>query len=285
MAKLSLKPSRLFLMSALTSSLAFCMNASASQEMDLELAQAQNSVVIISTPTPTPTDNLRLEAIHDAAFIYGVQSGSYARWQEIEGELAKRNQRLSQVFNFSGFYLKNGQLQPPILDTATAELAITPDGNARTTTAVSYRVRLGASFSSTPLTWQRILLPDGLSAPSEPTTDLLPKNPTEKTLWQQQIANGWKEGISEANHEFDLRLNTLNSSYQGMALYTKLAMQGMIEPPKVVSSSTAISADAVHLSIGTEEQKITQPAYWVKNTRAWQPIVYQNPFLSGELSS
>lgn len=273
----------LFSVSTMSLGLLFCFPAYASQQLDAELALAQSSVVITTSQSTTPTDNLRLQAIHDAAFIYGVQSGSYARWQEIEEALAKRNQRLSQVFNFSGFYLKDGQLQPPILDTATAALSITPDGHSRTTTAVLYRVRADANFVSTPLTWQRILLPDGLSSPAEPTTDLLPKNVTEKTLWQQQIASGWHEGISETNHEFDLRLDALNSAYQGMALYTKLAMQGMIEPPKVVSSSTAISADAVHLSIGTQEQHITEPAYWVKNTRAWQPIVYQKPFIAGGL--
>lgn len=284
MAKRIINKTRLFSVSILSFNLFFGLNAYASAELDAELTQAQSSVVITTTQSSAPTDNLRLQAIHDAAFIYGVQSGSFARWQEIERELAKRNQRLSQVFNFSGFYLKNGQLQPPILDTAKSALSITPDGNSRTTTAILYRVRAGANFVSTPLTWQRILLPDGIAPPPEPSRDLMPKNTSEKTLWQQEIASGWQEGISETNHEFDLRLDALNSAYQGMALYTKLAMQGMIEPPKVVSSTTAISADAVHLSIGTQEQHITQPAYWVKNTRAWQPVVYQKPFISGDLS-
>ena len=284
MAKMNINKIALFSISVFSLSILCCFKAYASAELDAELAQMQNSVVITTSQSSAPPDNLRLQAIHEAAFIYGVQSGSYARWQEIEDELAKRNQRLSQVFNFSGFYLKNGQLQPPILDTAKAALSITPDGNSRTTTAVLYRVRAGANFVSTPLTWQRILLPDGIAPPPEPTADLMPKNSAEKALWQQQIASGWKEGISESNNEFDLRLDALNSAYQGMALYTKLAIQGMIEPPKVVSSTTAISADAVHLSIGTEEQHITQPAYWVKNTRSWQPVVYQKPFISGDLS-
>lgn len=255
----------------------------ASNELDNQLKNTQAGIAIVQTNQKEVATNLRMNALCDAAYIYGAQAGRYARWQEVEAALSKRKQRLSQVFDFSVFYLAGGKLQPPILDTAQAALNVTPDGKTRTTTEVMYRVRVPANFVSTPLTWQRILLPDGLIAPPAPSKELLPHNETEKRVWQLKIADGWQQGIMQANQEFDLRLSALNAAYQGMAMYTELAMRGMIESPQVASSSTAISADNVRLSIGTHEQTITRLAYWVSNPNSWQPVVYQKPFLGGGL--
>lgn len=248
-----------------------------------ELAEVQSRVSNTSNNTGiTPAQSMRNEAIQRAAIVYGAQSGLYYRWQQIQTLLLQRNELLSKVFNFGSMYLDDGLVQPPVLDMSSNVTDISNSGQVRELENNVYRVLIPAAFKSRPITWQAFLLPDSLSAPPSPRTALLPQNTYEKQLWSYYIQKGWSQGVSEANSEFETRLDALNNAYQGMVLYTMLAMRGMVAPPQIVKTTQAVqsASDGQKMAVGINEQVISSKSYFVAEPNHWKPVFYDHSFAS-----
>jgi hypothetical protein len=262
--------SRLTLFAALMPLIAF---ADAPRTADEAVKNVFNAAKI-DDPKEDGATLLRRTALREAAQVYGSQSGWAARWREVESELIKRDQKLSEVFRFNTFYLRGGVLQPPILDVGTDVSIIKNDGNLQELVDRVYRVLVPARLTHTPLTWRDFLLTNGSQAVAPPRDTLLPKDPIDRKLWDEGVRAGWAQGERQANEEFSERLTALNNAFQGMALYSMLAMRGMIEPPQVLESNegTDASADGKTLAVNRRERVIDRESYFVGDPGRWKPI-------------
>jgi len=244
------------------------------------LEQLEKNVIETKAKKVDAENQLRNEALQRAAVVYGAQSGRYARWQQLEKDLFERSSMLANVFNFKAMYLENGLLQPPVLDISSNVTNISNSGQTRELINNVYRVLLPATFKQRPLTWESFLLPDTFSKPVFPRDILLPKNDDEKSIWKDSLAQGWRQGVEQANNEFSVRLAALDNAYQGMFLYTVLAMRGQIAPPQVVTIRKSVenSNDNQKMAVGIEQQVITQNSYFVAEPNHWKPIYYPHSF-------
>lgn len=237
----------------------------------------------------TPVDhnsnlqNMRNSAIKQAALTYGASAGELAEWNQIEKALFKRVNSLNQVFNFKMFYLDGEKLQPPVLNVNSDVSNITNKGRVYTNVQKVYRVISPAQFKSKPLTWEDFLLPDQLPQLVEPQDVLLPQNNDEAKLWKTYIVKGWKVGQNRALESFDFRLASLNSAFQGMALYVLLRMQGMIEPPQVMVVKNPVSGsnNGDELALQKTIHVITKTSYFVQKPNTYKPLVLSKKLLAG----
>ena len=257
-----------------------CLADGDSYGLSQALSQIENSVTQTSSAAQNPAQSMRDEAIGRAASVYGAQSGRYYRWKQIQSLLITRAHLLSRVFNFGAMYVDSGLVQPPVLDMSSNVTDISNSGQMRELINDVYRVLIPATFKSRPITWQSFLLPDSLSQPSSPRAALLPRNDHEKALWVQMIRKGWGQGIVEANSEFDTRLDSLNNAYQGMVLYTMLAMRGMVAPPRIVKTTKTVenATDGQKMAVGIHEQVISKNSYFVAEPNRWKPVYYSHNF-------
>ena len=219
---------------------------------------------------------MRLASIREAANVYGNQLAWKSRWQELEAKLHGRANELNRIFDFTLFYLRNGELQPPILDTATALSDISDEGRVRELVKRIYRVRTEAKFTHAPLTWRDFLLPGYMGANPVPQKELMPRDDLERDAWKKGIDAGWQEGVKNANAEMRERIAALHVAYQGMALYTALAMRGMIDPPVVEEVQTPVTDrnGKKELLIGVAKRVITKDAYFVTEPDRWKALAY-----------
>jgi defect-in-organelle-trafficking protein DotC len=181
---------------------------------------------------------------------------------------------LSDVFRFNTFYLRGGVLQPPILDVGADVSIIKEGGNLQQLVDRVYRVLVPARLTLTPLTWRDFLLPSDPHAVAPPRETLLPKDTADRKLWEQGVRAGWTQGKHQADEEFTERLTALNNAFQGMALYTMLAMRGMIEPPQLMETDegTEASSDGKTLAINRRQRVIAKESYFVSDPGRWQPL-------------
>lgn len=254
-------------------------NASA-DDMQTALSNVMSSVNTDTTTGATPAQSLRDEAIVRAATVYGAQNGLYYRWQHIEHLLIKRDHLLLRVFDFGGMYLDGGLVQPPVLDMSSNVTQISHSGQARELVDHIYRVLIPAAFKARPISWRSFLLPDTLAKPAAPSAALLAKNDHENALWKDNIQRGWTQGIKEADSEFSTRLDSLSNAYQGMALYTFLAMRGMVAAPHIVKTDKQVSrdVDGQKMAVGIHHQVIARKSYFVAEPNHWKPVYYQHDF-------
>lgn len=258
----------------------FCSAGSDVYGLSQTLSQIESSVTQSSEANQSPAQSMRDEAIGRAGVVYGAQSGRYYRWKQIQTLLIKRANLLSRVFDFGAMYLDNGLVQPPVLDMSSNVTSISNSGQMRELVNNVYRVIIPATFKPRPITWQYFLLPDSLSTPSSPRAALLPRNDHEKALWVRMIRKGWGQGIIEANSEFATRLDSLNNAYQGMVLYTMLAMRGMVAPPRVVKTMKTVenATDGQKMAVGVHDQVISKNSYFVAEPNRWKPVFYNHSF-------
>jgi hypothetical protein len=140
-----------------------------------------------------------------------------------------------------------------------------------------------AQFKPQPLTWEDFLLPDKLPQPNQPQDVLLPQNNSEAQLWKTYILKGWVIGQNRALQSFNLRLASLNSAFQGMALYVLLRMQGMIEAPKVLVVNNPVSGNnsGSELALQKTIHVITKTSYFVRKPNTYKPLVLSKKLLAG----
>jgi defect-in-organelle-trafficking protein DotC len=239
-----------------------------------EAVKAVLDAAVAGVPKEDGAARLRRDALREAAQVYGSQSGWASRWRVLENQLMGRDQALSEVFRFNTFYLRGGVLQPPILDVGADVSIINEGGNLQQLIDRVYRVLVPARLTHTPLTWRDFLLPNREQTVAPPREALLPKDAKDRKLWEEGVRAGWDQGERQANEEFTERLTTLNNAFQGMALYTMLAMRGMIEPPNVLDTSegTEVGADGKTLAVNRRERVIARESYFVGDPGRWQPL-------------
>ena len=96
----------------------------------------------------------------------------------------------------------------------------------------------------------------------------------------QTIRSEWGQGVLEANSEFNTRLDSLNNAYQGMVLYTMLAMRGMVAPPHIVKTTKTVrsATDGQTMAVGIHKQVISKNSYFVARPNRWKPVYYNHHF-------
>jgi defect-in-organelle-trafficking protein DotC len=219
----------------------------------------------------------RMRILEDAGRNYGVQMGRYNRWQSQIDLFNKQAVTLDRGFPFGRLYLRNGVLQPPVLDSAEDFRAIEDDGRLRRLVDKSYRTLVQARFRNYPLTWRDFLLPENMAKPPMPRESLLPRTDEEQKRWNAAMLEGWDQGRDMAIDEADLRVEALQRGFRGIVLYRLLALHGMIDPPKVIerdNGSVIGSETGDELLIGVQEELISQDAYFVSEPGRWKSADY-----------
>lgn len=219
---------------------------------------------------------MRQRSMLEAARNYGVQMGRYNRWVRLQEVVNFASVELDQGFRFQALYLRNGTLQPPVLDMADEYQAIEDDGRMRRMVSETYRTLVQARFRNTPLTWRDFLIPEDLAKPPLPRDSLLPIG-SEKDSWRKRMEEGWTEGEDMASDEFGLRVESMQRAFRGMVLYRLLARHGMIQPPRIVENrpGEVITSEAGDkMVIGTREEVVEQDSYFVAEPYRWKPLDY-----------
>lgn len=270
-----IKKTRFFfaLISAL--SLSACSTTGQQPVNTMDLSELQNM-----TAADLPEDklynsnNIRMTAIKDTALSLGAQAGLAARSKVIDQRLLAQANNLSSSFNFSALVLNNSVL-PPVLVQSDESISI--DGtDALRISDHTYKIEQQAEFVTSPPTWRNYLWMS-YDKPEPPNALLLPKNSTERDLWQREIAKGWDDGIGQANTIYAQNLAKLRRDFTGMLLYRQLLDEKMISRPYVATDAQGVTGDGSQMSINDRVLRISAKPQLQTNSSEWKPIIIKEP--------
>ncbi len=213
----------------------------------------------------------RLDAIKEAGLGYGVRSGLARRSYEIGQILQENESRLDSIFNFAAMVLEKNVLPPVLMQSENSLNQSSPD-TIRVADA-TYRLDRQAQFVTAPPNWRDYLIRDFRYSTEMPVASLLPKNESEKTVWQQFVSEGWKIGVQQANEIFEQSLSRLERDYKGMIIYKSLLAKGMISKPYVAEANMGVTGDGNAININDRILRITAKPQLESNPTAWKPIV------------
>lgn len=211
----------------------------------------------------------RLDALREAALGAGARGGLVSQTRIINKALDQVKRNLDTVYDFSPLMIR-GRVVPPVL-TETREVYSQGDGANLRLAGRSYKVEAQARFSSRPPQWRDYLYVEYGDDPM-PSRVLMPGNSEEQEVWKRIVAEGWKQGIEQANVIFQTNLNRLNRDYTGMARYHVLALKRMVTMPVVAEQSMPINTSGDTMSVDETLLRITALPEFNVDMRDWAPL-------------
>lgn len=228
----------------------------------------------ITAPTAATTvmaRDVRGSALREAALSYGARAGLARRTYDIRRTLETVASRLDAIYNFRALMLPDNVL-PPVLTQADQAFKQSGDSFIRLTDKI-YQINAQARFVSVQPNWRDYLFRSyGGQAAEAPPASLQPRDEEERKAWAQWVAEGWKEGVAQADRIFDRDLSRLKRDYEGMVLYLVLQRSNMVSLPYVAKSDLGVTGDGKQLNINDSVLRITEMPQFNHEADRWLVI-------------
>lgn len=211
---------------------------------------------------------IRGQALRETALSIGARGGLAERAQKINATFLNYEPLLDKVFQFYGLMLDDNIL-PPVLAESRNTLNLTGTDTIRVADR-NYKILSQARFITAIPTWRDYLWMV-YDVPELPDRSLLPRNKPERIMWEQDIEEGWKAGLQQAELIFIENINRLVRDYNGMILYRRLLAQNMVSTPFVASMDMGVTGDGQDMTINDRILRITAfPELQADNNANWR---------------
>jgi defect-in-organelle-trafficking protein DotC len=232
----------------------------------------------LDPPSPPSTlakgPPIRAQAFTAAAFGYGVRAGLARRTWELQQGIESHGATLDATYRFSALLITGPAgkpVEPPIVYSATEGLAHFEDaGQAAGFATEYYRTTADARLASNPRDWRTYIVRD-FSTVTPPDALLYPSTSDERDIWRHNVAEGWTEGVRQAEETFEEDIDRLTADYIGMLTARRLIDLGMMSAPFVTATDRGVTGDGREMRIGDVEVRINAPALLEHRTTHWRP--------------
>ena len=233
------------------------------------LNQLQNLHAKATTSKKQRT-GLHAQALQDIAMSIGAQAGLAWRSEQINQVLSKNASNLDRIFNFN-LILLDHNVVPPVLVQGNSSLNLA-DAQTLRIDDRAYQIISQAHFITAPPQWRNYIWMD-YQHPELPLPAFLPKTAEERIIWKKYATIGWQDGVQQADAIFNDNLARLTRDYNGMALYRRLLLKGMVSKPFVAQTDLGITGNNSALHINDQLLRITSLPKLQINPGRWKSIV------------
>lgn len=216
---------------------------------------------------------IRKEALQEAAWSFGARAGLARRTFDMMADLEQRTKQLDKVYDFRRLLIAtpNGlMIEPPVISEAQQSLLIAEKGQAAAVADRLLTIGDPARIVAAPRSWRHYLIRDwGEVTP--PPDILRPETPLEAESFGNWLAQGWDEGVKQADEVFEADLAALTRDFTGMVRYRTLLAQGMVSAPFALAEERGITGGGTEMRIGDRGLRITGPAQLQPRGELWTP--------------
>lgn len=213
---------------------------------------------------------IREMALQETALSVGAQSGLAWRAKYIDDELIKQARNLDAIYDFNALILEHDVL-PPVLLEGRKMLNMADTQTIRISDR-TYKVTKQARFVTSAPNWRQYLWMD-YRPPETPHISLLPQTKEESALWRTYVAQGWNNGVEQANTILEESIARIKEDFSGMILYRKLLAMNMVSPPYVSHTDLGVTGDAAEIHIDDRVLRITALPALNINSHEWRAAV------------
>lgn len=198
----------------------------------------------------------RAGALVDAAVGLGLKSGMAWQLHNIEAVVARQERQFDTVYDF-GHYMIRDRVVPPVISEARDVYSQEGDFALRLSGA-HYRIESQAKFSSLPPSWRGYLsFPRVKTGRNDIPEALLPRDGLEEQIWRDAVADGWEQGVEQANLMLENALDRMNRDILGMIRFHTFLTEGRITMPAIASESIAVTMGGETMAVDETLLRIT----------------------------
>ncbi len=219
-------------------------------------------------------NEIRLDALREAAISYGARGGLAKRTADIRDTINTKSSSMDQIYDFRRLLIPapSGLLiEPPIISEGVDAALIESGGQTAAVADRIYNINRNARIVSTPRNWRAYLERDWGKVELPPQV-LFPQTAEEKKIWIENLTKGWDEGTKQANEIFQADLDKLVADYSGMIRYRKLLAQGIVSAPFALQVDRGVTGGGDEMRVGDRAVQITGPSQLMTEAFEWQPV-------------
>lgn len=210
---------------------------------------------------------IRLMALRDAAFTYGIQAGLASEYAKTMKRLESTSINMDRTYPFQALMMEGGVV-PPII----AEVNNVFDQTGVDKIRISDRERTIISaprFSYTTPSWRDYYYHD-FRFDQNTTPMVTPKTPDELEFWKKSVREGYAAGIEQAHKVFENDTALLSRDINGMRLYHQLLLAGKVTKPYVATIHSGVTGDKNSLlKEGESFLKISATPEFIMDSNLW----------------
>lgn len=212
--------------------------------------------------------NLRLNAIKNAAYNIGLQTGTNYYYDKINERLEQISLELNRIYNFKALMIDDNFI-PPSVDEATNAKRFIDDKEsveAKSVLKFDHKSKIGLTPD-----WRDYLYKKW-PKPKKINSQLIPKTEREKSVFNDNYSRGWSDGKQQAKALYKLQMAKLTNDYQNMARYHNLVEMGIVTKPVLATNFSEAVIDGDTLTIGRSVNRITSESQY-NTPDKWTPKV------------
>lgn len=216
---------------------------------------------------------IRQDSMKEAARSYGARGGLAWRTHQIMLKLEENAAALDKTFNFRRLLItapSNLLIEPPIINEALNAFVVSGEGSEAAVSDAVYKISRKARIVAAPRHWREYLERSWTNVEAPPDI-LLPESPEERKNWRLWVAEGWQQGIVQADDTFQADLNRLTADFEGMVRYRNLLAQGKVSAPYAVMVDRGVTGGGSEMRVGDRAVRISGQSQLINQSDSWQP--------------
>ncbi|MGD1524385.1 type IV secretory system conjugative DNA transfer family protein [Vibrio owensii] len=221
---------------------------------------------------------IRNTAQKNAALAVGAQYGYQSHMNELKEAINNKAVQLDKIFDFNTLMKVafNGEdelyLLPPVIQEVNDVVSVSNNSRQLRVSGKVWLVKTPERLVTAAPNWRQYLVFDNDIEISNPATVLLPRTVEEELNWKDWVLQGWKAGHKQADREMNRRVVNLGEDYIGMVKYMKLAVQGKVSAPMIVSSHQEVTGGGSQMRESDKVIQVSRPASLNSNAKDWKAI-------------
>lgn len=217
-------------------------------------------------------ENARAQALLDTALGVGVKAGVAWQLENIDKAVRRREREFDTVYDF-GHLMIQDRVVPPVI-TEARDLYNQDGDYALRLSGAYYKIEYQARFSSVAPSWREYLtFPKPNLDRASLLAVLLPRDQEEARIWEMAVADGWSQGVTQANLMLQYGLDKMNRDYTGMLRFHSFVMQGKLTMPAIASEFIAVSHNGHTLVVDETLLRITTLPEFNGSVAGWGGLI------------
>ena len=222
-------------------------------------------------------EEMRGSAMRAAALALGAQAGLARRGFEIARMLERHGARLSAIYRFHDLMLRDRgfTVMPPVLAATDRAFRLERNGTHAASARRVLRIVEPERIVSGVPHWRDFLMREWDRA-QVPAALLFPREGTEAVRWRGWLRKGWAQGTALADDIFAADLERLNRVFEGLVLWRRANLGGMVSAPSLETADIAVSGHGRLVRIDETVAGLGAPARFELRPEAWKPLPEAN---------
>lgn len=222
--------------------------------------------------------SVRNSAQKDAALAIGAQYGYRNHMIELKDAVNDKAVQMDKIFDFNTLmkvaFDGNNELYllPPVIQEVNDVISVSDNSRQLRVSGKVWLVKTPERLVTAAPNWRQYLVFDNDVEIDDPATVLLPRTVEEQLNWKDWVLKGWKAGRKQADREMYRRVVNLGEDYIGMVKYMKLAVEGKVSAPMIVSSHQEVTGGGTQMRESDKVIQVSRPASLNSNAKDWKAI-------------